>query len=149
MLTSLCVRLIRCVRASIKAYIYIYKNWSPPMFKTWLRPWSYMTRKKREKGQFLFDKNLWFWCHLSVVPERNKQNAEVWSIVLKWKPWSCQKSAKFHLMVQNVHLADFYNCHWNNTKLVENLQTYPLSVQTMFYALHIWFSMIHETSKFW
>ncbi len=37
MLTSLCVRVIMCVRASIKAYI--YKNWSPPMFKTWLRPW--------------------------------------------------------------------------------------------------------------
>ncbi len=31
-LTSLCVRVIMCVRASIKAYIYIYiyKNWSPP-----------------------------------------------------------------------------------------------------------------------
>ncbi len=43
-LTSLCVR-VMCVRESIKAariyiyiYIYIYINWSPPMFKTWLRP---------------------------------------------------------------------------------------------------------------
>ncbi len=46
-LTSLCVRVIMCVRQLkhiyiyiyiYTVYIYIYKNWSPPMFKTWLRP---------------------------------------------------------------------------------------------------------------